>query len=647
MAYEVPPLIDREIFFGDPEISGAQVSPDGKWMSFVKPLNSVRNIWVKRFREPFERARPLTAVTARPISDYFWTRSGRYIVFVQDQGGDENYSVYAVDLKQAVEAEGIPIARALTQQKNIRVYLYGVARKKPNVIFVGINDRDPSWHDPYALNVRTGTLKRLHRNTGRIVQWVFDRNDVLRVALRSNEDGSTEFLRLDSGKMIPFYHCGPLESAHCVNFHEDGNRVYAVSNRGAQVDLMRLLFIHIETGQEELVESDPEMEVDFGAVSFSDVDNRIIATQYTGDKTRIYWRDADFEMHYRKLEQKFPKCEVAIRSMTRDENRWLVAVFSDRDSGSIYSYSRRSGRCRFEYRPRPQLDPNVLSEMQVVRYPSSDGMEIQAYLTLPLGWTANQLPLVVHPHGGPWTRDVWGYNPLAQFLANRGYAVLQMNYRGSTGFGKAFLDAGNREWGLKMQDDITYGVYHLVSTGLVDPKRVAILGGSYGGYASLAGAAFTPDVYACAISKVGPSSLLTLLASIPPYWEAGRKMFHLRMGDPTTPEGEEHLKRASPLYSVQQIRCPVMIVQGANDPRVKQAESDQIVEALHKNKKEVAYLCAEDEGHGFVHPVNNMAFLAAAEAFLARHLGGRFQETMPDEVRERLRKMDRSPTAIN
>lgn len=637
------PLIDREIFFGDPEISGAKISPNGKWISFIKPYKGIRNIWVKKWNQTFAKAIPLTADETRPITSYFWSRDSKYILYVQDKAGDENFKVYAVQPKRDAKDTSLPESKSLTNFEHIRVYIYGVARKKKNVIFIGINDRDPAWHDLYALNISNGKLKLIRKNTTRIVQWIFDREDQLRMAIRSNTDGSSDFLRMEKSKFIPIYTCGVLDTAYVTNFHEDGKRVYLVTNKGEDADLARLILLDVFNAHEELVESDPENKVDFGSAHFSDRDNRLIATYYTDDKTRIYWRDQDLKKIFDQIKLDFPGKELSITSITEDESKCLLHLSSDVDSGSVYSFDRKHSKLKLQYRLRPLLHSKFLSEMHPLRYPSSDGLEIPAYLTLPKGSKHKNLPLVVHPHGGPWVRDYWGYHSLAQFLSNRGYAVLQMNFRGSTGFGKKFLDAGNKEWGSKMQDDITWGVKYLISQAIADPKRVAILGGSYGGYASLAGAAFTPDVYACAISKVGPSSLLTLLASIPPYWEAGRTMFHVRMGDPTTPEGKELLIQKSPLYAADKIKCPLMIVQGANDPRVKKAESDQIVEALHRSGKPVLYLCAEDEGHGFLHPENNMAFLAAAEAFLAKYLGGRFQESMPEGVRNRLNKMDVTP----
>jgi dipeptidyl aminopeptidase/acylaminoacyl peptidase len=397
-----------------------------------------------------------------------------------------------------------------------------------------------------------------------------------------------------------------------------------------------LVLLDPVTLKEQLVEKDPLNRVDFGYVRFSEVTKEPIFTGYTDDKTRLYWNDKNFEADYNLLKKQLPGQELQFVSSTADENLWLIYAFSDTDPGATYLFNRQTKKSSFQYRPRPDIPVKDLSPMTVVRYPSSDGIEIPAYLTLPKGVDPKNLPVIVFPHGGPWARDTWGYSSYAQFLANRGYAVLMPNFRGSTGYGKTFLNAGNNQWGQKMQDDITWGVKYVVSQGIGDPKRIGIMGGSYGGYATLAGVAFTPDLYAAAVSIVGPSNLITLLNSIPPYWESIRKVFYLRMGDPNTPEGKEQLIKQSPLTHAKNIKTPLMVVQGANDPRVNKAESDQIVVALRDRGFPVEYILAPDEGHGFARPVNNMAMLAASEKFLAKFLGGRYQESMPPDVKQRL-----------
>ncbi|MBK8405976.1 MAG: S9 family peptidase [Saprospiraceae bacterium] len=635
-----PPLIDREIFFGDPEISGAQLSPNGKFMSFIKPYKGTRNIWVKKASEAFEAAKPVTADTLRPLGSYFWSRDSKYILYVQDKGGNENYHIYAVNpAEKLMEGMDVPTSRNLTNLSNVRAMIYSVPKSNPDLIYVGLNDRDASWHDLYEIRISNGEKKLLRKNEDRMVGWIFDHKDKLRLAMKSNPDGSTDLLRLDNNGFTKIYSSSILESYYPVNFHPDGQHIYMVTDVGDEINLSRLVLFNINTLKMSVIESDPEKRVDFGSASFSDITQNLIATFYEDDKTRIYWKDKKYESEYKLLKKQFKGMEISFDNSTKDEMTWLLSVYSDTDPGAKYLYDRRSKKVIFQYRPRPKMPVTDLSPMTVIRYKSSDGLEIPAYLTLPKGLNSKNLPLIVNPHGGPWARNSWGYDAYAQLWSNRGYAVLQPNFRGSTGYGKKFINAGNKQWGEKMQDDITYGVQYLIKKGIVDAKKVGILGGSYGGYATLAGVTFTPDIYACGVSIVGPSSLITLLQSIPPYWEAGRKVFHERMGDPTNPEGEAQLKKQSPLFSVDKIKVPLLVVQGANDPRVKKAESDQIVIAMRDKNLPVEYICAPDEGHGFARPVNNMAFIAAAEKFLAKHLGGRYQEDINPAVAKRLQEI--------
>ena len=636
---QLPELIDREVFFGDPEISGGQLSPDGQYISFLKPYQGTRNIWVKGVDESFEEARPVTADTLRPIRGYFWSRDGQYLLYVQDKGGNENFHVYAVNPSGEAAADGVPEARDLTDRDSTRAVIYAVPESDPNLMYVGLNDRDPAWFDLYALNISNGELKLLRENTERITGWEFDLDDQLRLATRSAPDGSTEVLRVDDQGFTKVYACGIFETCYPVRFHKDGEEVYMVTNQGDDTNLTQLVLFNPQSEAVEVVEKDPEGEVDFGSALFSDVTDELILTTYTDEKTRRYWKDTAFEKDYAFLQQQFPGKEISLQSNTKDEKEWLISIYSDTDPGATYYFNRDTKEVALQYRPRPDMPTEDLAEMKTVRYPSSDGREIPAYLTLPKGVEAKNLPMIVFPHGGPWARDDWGYSSYAQFLANRGYAVLQPNFRGSVGYGKDFLNAGNNEWGQKMQDDITWGVKYLVGEGIADAARVGIMGGSYGGYATLAGLAFTPDVYAAGVSIVGPSNLITLLNSIPPYWESIYKLFTERMGDPETPEGKAQLERQSPLNSADKIKTPLLVVQGANDPRVKQAESDQIVVALRERGFPVEYLVAPDEGHGFARPVNNMAMLARTEEFLAKHLGGRYQQEMEPGVAQRLKEI--------
>lgn len=645
---QAPALIDRELIFGNPEYAGAQISPDGKYISFIKPFKDTMNIWVKGVDEPFESARPLTADTARPVRNYFWSNDGKFILFVQDKGGDENFNVYAVNpADKPAAGSDVPAARNITEAKGIRAMIQSVPKSDPDAIYVGINDRDKAWHDLYKVKISTGERTLISENKDRYQGMVFDNADKLRLATRAAQNGDTEILKIGAdGKATKIYDCNTFETCGPIRFHKDNKRVYMMTNKG-DLDLIELVLMDAETGAVTKVESDPLGKVDLNGANFSDVSDEIIATTYTDDRTRIYWKDKKFENDYNYIKKSLGDRDVNFQSTTTDESKFIVVTTSDVDPGTVWLYDRKSRNLKTLYQVREKLDRKLLSPMKAVRYKSSDGLEIPAYLTIPKGSDGKNLPTVLFIHGGPWGRDNWGYHSYAQFLANRGYAVLQPNFRASTGYGKKFLNAGNNEWGQKMQDDITWGKKYLVEQGIADPKRVAIMGGSYGGYATLAGVAFTPDEYAAGVAIVAPSNLETLLQSVPPYWEAIRETFYKRMGDPRTPEGLAQMKRQSPLTSADKIKTPLLVVQGANDPRVNKRESDQIVFALQKRNYPVEYLVAPDEGHGFARPVNNMAMIATSEKFLAKHIGGRYQESMTPAVAKRLSEITVDPKTVS
>lgn len=643
----VAPVIDRELIFGNPEIAAAELSPDGKYVAFLKPWKDTRNVYVKGVDEPFSAARLLTTETKRPIAGFFWTWDSKSVLYVKDNAGDENFNVYAVDpaAKPAAGADA-PASRDLTGLKGIRVQLYELPKTDPDTAYIGLNDRDKAWHDLYKLKISTGEKTLVRKNTERITGWNFDLKGNLRLASRSAENGDTEILRVDPDKFTKIYSCNVFESCGAVRFHKDGKHVYFETNKGADIDLASLMLLDPESGKTELVESDPLKRVDFGGARFSEATDELALTIYVDEHRRRYYRDKGFETDLKWLEAKFPGKEISIASDTRDEQTWLIVANSDTEPGENYLFNRKTRKLALQYKVREKLPREALASMTPVKYKSSDGLEIPAYLTLPKGVPAKNLPALVIPHGGPWARDLWGYNSLAQFFANRGYAVLMPNFRGSTGYGKKFLDAGNKEWGKKMQDDVTWGAKYLVAEGIADPKKIGILGGSYGGYATLAGVTFTPDLYAAAVDIVGPSNLITLLESIPPYWEPIRKLFYERMGDPNTPEGKALLTERSPLTYANKITTPLLVVQGANDPRVNKREADQIVIALRDRGYPVEYLLAPDEGHGFARPVNNMALYMSAEKFLAKHLGGRFQEGGTPEVVARLQEITVDPKTV-
>jgi len=635
------PLVDRELFFGDPEISGGQISPDGQFITFIKPYRGVRNIWVKRVDAAFDDARPLTADSTRPVTGYFWTHDARYVLFVQDRAGNENFRVYAVDPAAPAEAAtGVPPARDLTPYENIRAAIYAVPRATPDQIIVGLNDRDPQLHDVYRIDINTGERELIIRNDENVAGWMTDNDGTVRMATRLGPDGETQILRVDGEMLTEVYSCSNEETCGPIRFHQNGRQVYMRTDKGADVNLSRLILLDPETEEETFVESDPEDEVDFAGAAFSDLTGELQATFYVGDRVRIYPKTEQVRRDLEVLRSKLPEGEISFGSSTADERRWLVRVARDVDPGSTYLYDRETGDVELLYRSRPELPSEHLAPMRPVRYTARDGLEIHAYLTLPKGMEPRNLPVVILPHGGPWARDAWGYDGYAQYLANRGYAVLQPNFRGSTGYGKRFLNAGNQEWGTgAMQHDITDGVQYLIDEGIADPTKVGIFGASYGGYATLAGLAFTPEVYAAGISYVGPSNLITLLNSIPAYWAPVKKMFDVRLGDQNDPADAERLRAQSPLFSADQIRAPLLVIQGANDPRVNRLESEQIVVALRDLGRHVEYMLAEDEGHGFRGRENRIAVAAAMERFLAPHLGGRFQEDMPEDIANALAKL--------
>uniref|UniRef100_UPI00321ABC26 alpha/beta hydrolase family protein n=1 Tax=Chryseobacterium sp. TaxID=1871047 RepID=UPI00321ABC26 len=431
------------------------------------------------------------------------------------------------------------------------------------------------------------------------------------------------------------------EEAYIPNWNEDNSKFYLVTNKG-DLDQSALFLMDPKTKQVMKIESDPKGKVDFGGLSADRNTRKIIFTSYTGDKTEYYWKDKAWETNYKFLQSKFPGKEVNFSSSTKDYSKFLISVWSDQYVSESYFFDTKTKELIFQYTPRPELKKveKYLASMTPIRYKSSDGLEIPAYLTLPTGSSGKNVPVVVLVHGGPkGPRDYWGYNSIVQFLANRGYAVLQPNFRASGGYGKKFQNAGDLQWGKLMQDDITWGVKHLINNGIADKNKVVIMGGSYGGYATLAGLAFTPDVYAAGVDIVGPSNLFTLLDSVPAYWESARASLYGMVGNPNTEEGKKLMHEASPLFSVNKINKPLLIIQGANDPRVKQAEADQIVIALRDKGKKVNYILADDEGHGFRKPVNSMAMYAETEKFLSEVIGGRYQKDMPENVAKRLKEM--------
>ncbi|WP_185285978.1 alpha/beta hydrolase family protein [Chryseobacterium indologenes] len=633
------PLLDRALFFGNPEISGGKLSPDGKWISFTKEYEGIMNIWVKKIDEPFEKARPLTD-SKRPLNGYFWSDDGKYILYVKDKNGDENMNIFAVD-PMAKATKGVPESRNITPLQEVAAQIYMVSKKDPDLLMIGLNNRDKAWHDLYSLKISTGELKKIFENTNRITRYNFDWDEKLRIVNKTDEKGNTQFLYKDGDQLTPIYETLVTEEAYIPSWNEDNSKFYLVTNKG-DIDKSTLFLMDPKTKETTKIESDPKGKVDFGNLFIDRNTRKIIATSYTGDKTENYWKDKTWEDNYKFLQNKFPGREIDFSSSTKDYSKSLVTAWGDQYASESYFFDAKTKELVFQYTPRAELKKveKYLAPMTPITYKSSDGLEIPAYLTLPAGSTGKNVPVVVLVHGGPkGPRDYWGYNSIVQFLANRGYAVLQPNFRASGGYGKKFQNAGDLQWGKLMQDDITWGVKHLIEKGIADKNKVVIMGGSYGGYATLAGLAFTPEVYAAGVDIVGPSNLFTLLDSVPAYWESFRAALYGMVGDPKTEEGKKRMYEASPLFSVDKINKPLLIVQGANDPRVKQAEADQIVIALREKGKKVNYILADDEGHGFRKPVNSMAMYAETEKFLSEVIGGRYQKDMPENVAKRLKEM--------
>ncbi|MBK1734659.1 S9 family peptidase [Halorhodospira abdelmalekii] len=670
----VPPLLPLELFFEDPRYSAARLSPDGEQIAFMSPHRGARNIWIKGVDEPLEAARPVTAYP-RSVPSFFWSRDGRALLYLQDRDGDENYRIYALDPRaptaasngdgsgngdgdssgsgsgdrrshddsdsdgSPTAAETLPPSWRVAGGDGVRAFIYHLPRQQPDVLFVGLNERDPRFHDVYRVDIASGERELIARNDDQIEGWHFHEGE-LRKAVRTTATGGTEILAVTEDGFERVYHCEFEESCRLSRFHPDGQRFYLRTNAGADRDITELVLFDPQSGKSERVHVDPKGEVDLGHALFSEVDDRLLATFYEGDKQRIYPHDEAFAAQLEWLRAELGSDNLHWTSRTADERLWTVARSSDVDPGTVYLADVEAHELTQLYASRPNLPSEDLAPMVPIRYKARDGVEIPAYLTLPPGHEPRNLPLIVNPHGGPWLRDTWGYRGTVQFLANRGYAVLQPNFRGSAGYGKAFLNAGNREWGTgTMQHDITDGVKHLIEEGIADPERIAIYGGSYGGFAALAGLAFTPELYAAGISVVGPSNIITLVETFPPYWKPGLQRWQRRVGNPDDPEDRQRLKAQSPLFSVDQMRAPLLVVHGANDPRVKQQESDQIVAALRDAGHPVEYLLAPDEGHGFVDELNRLAYLAAAEQFLAKHIGGRTQQEHSAATRERLAQL--------
>ncbi len=630
----VPAIIPVASFFDNPEVAGAQISPDGEWLSYLKAYQGKLNVFARRVGTDEEIQ--LTADTERPVTGYFWAIDGRRILYVQDRGGDENFHVHAVP----VDGTSTPEARDLTPYEGVRAVIFAVPEETPDRILVGLNRRNPQAFDAYWIDLDSGDLRLVAENPGRILGYLLDHDQKVRAAAGQNAGGGSDiWVRDDEGSEWRLLASYPADEAVSpIAFHKDNRRLYLSSNHG-DVDRSRLVLMDVESGDVEEVESDPENEVDFGSAVFSSVTDELVATVYVGDTTRIYFRDEDWKRDFERIRELHPGFP-GINGSTRDERRFIVAFNDPIDPGATYLYDRDTGDAEFLFRPRPWLEGKGLAEMHPISYEARDGFTIHGYLTTPRGVEPRDLPLVLVVHGGPWARDTWGYQPEVQLLANRGYAVLQINYRGSTGYGKRFLNAAVKEWAGAMHDDLVDGVRWAVDRGVADPDRVGIYGGSYGGYATLVGLTFTPEVFACGLDYVGPSSLVTLLESFPAYWRPFLEgTFYRHVGDPSKIDDIEDMQARSPLNFVDRIEDPIMIVQGANDPRVTKRESDQMAVALRDRGIPVRYLLAENEGHGFQNADNRMALYRSMEVFFGECLGGRVDPSVDPAIQARIDRL--------
>ena len=613
-----PALIPRDVLFGNPRRATPRLSPDALRMAYLAPDEGVLNVWLRTVGQQDDRA--ITKDRARGIRIFFWAEDNHHVLYLQDHDGDENWHLYSVHLETSA-------VRDLSPHEGVRVEDVFSDPNHPDEILLAMNERDRQVFDLHRVSLKTGEAKLEAENPGNYVAWLTDHDFRVRGATAALPDGGFQLLvsqRLGAS-FEPFLTWGPEDSGSALAFTPDGQQLYVADS--LEGDTTQLYTIYLKTREKKTLSHNPQ--VDLGPVMIHPTEHHLQAVGY--NLHRLEWEilDGSIAEDLATLGRAHSG-EISVVSRDHADRNWLVAYTSDQDSVRYYVYRRDSQSAEYLFSNRPDLENYTLAPMKPVTIPARDGLTLHSYLTLPEGMKVAGLPLVLNVHGGPWARDNWGYDPEAQWLANRGYAVLQVNYRGSVGFGKAFLNAGNREWGAKMHDDLLDSVAWAVDRGIADAEKVCIYGGSYGGYAALVGAAFTPDVFCCAVDIVGPSSILTLIESIPPYWAPLMDNFRIRVGDINNEK--DFLKARSPLFKADSIRIPMLIAQGANDPRVKQAESEQIVEALRAKGKDVDYLLYPDEGHGFARPENRMAFYAAAEEFLARHLGGRAEPAGEEEA---------------
>lgn len=607
------PLIARQVLFGNPDITFVRISPSGKYISYLAPLKGVLNIFLAPVDRP-DKAVALTKVSSRSIRYYRWAYNDRDILFDQDSAGDENWQLWSVNIESKK-------SRLLTPQPKTQAHIVKMNPDRPSEIVIALNPRDARFHDLFLLNLDSGEQTLLEENTG-YKDFMVDRNYRVRLASKFADDGSLVYYEKEDDHRYREFIKVPAADSLSTFFHDfDKSGQVLYMNDSRRRDTAALVALDFKTRTPRLLSADARSDV--GTLLVHPRNYNVEAVSFEFEKK--YWKFLDplVEEDFKKLGS-VDRGEILVTSRSLDDRSWIVAFNKDNGPLSYYLFDRDSSKARFLFVDRKDLGQEQLSPMESQIIPTSDGFKLVTYLTRAKGATG-PAPIVLLVHGGPWARDSWGFEPTHQLLSNRGYHVLSVNFRGSSGFGKKFLNAGNKEWGARMQQDLNEALRWAVEQKIADPSRIAIMGGSYGGYATLVGLTLNPELFACGVDIVGPSNLNTLLASVPPYWTSVLQIFKDRVGDPGTAEGRALLDARSPLNFISKINKPLLIAQGANDPRVKQSESDQIVAALRSKNIPVTYVLYPDEGHGFSRPENNLSFMAITEQFLAKCLGGRAQ----------------------
>jgi dipeptidyl aminopeptidase/acylaminoacyl peptidase len=614
-------IIPREVLFGNPERIGVLISPDGRWISYSTALKGVLNVWIAP-SENISDARPITNDTSRGVKSYFWAFTNRSIIYRQDTNGDENWHIYAAYITGE--------KKDLTPFKNVSAYVQGVSYKFPQELLIALNDRNPEYHDIYRVNITTGEMRLVQKNDDTFASFMTDSDFRVRFAINVTSNGDEDFFKpADNGSWEPFMKINYEDSAITgpIGFDKTGDILYMSEGRGrntAAIESMNLV-----TGEIKVLAEDPK--TDPGTIMVHPTEKTIQAVDFNYYRQNWTILDESIKPDIDYL-HKISDGDVAVYARTLDDSRWIVVFISDNDPARYYVYDRNARTASYLFSADRRLENLPLSRMNYTTIKSRDGQDLVSYYTLPVWADKNKdgipekpLPTVLLVHGGPGSRDMWGFSSLDQLLSNRGYAVLSVNFRGSTGFGKNFTNAGDREWGRKMHYDLLDAVNWSIEKGIADPARIAIMGGSYGGYATLAGMTFTPKIFACGVDICGPSNLTSFLLTIPPYWKPEIEMEFKRIGDYRTERGRILLRERSPLAYVDRIQKPILVGQGANDPRVNKNESSQIVQAMQVKNIPVTYALYPDEGHGFVRTENKLSFYAVTEAFFSTHLGGRFE----------------------